>query len=684
VYNPFISVWSTNLNTTITLPLIDSADDPTSEYNFYVDWGDGNVSLITEWNSVNATHDYGTNDNYTIKMYGLIKGINFAFSSINNSNSTLEIQQWGDINLGNYGSYFIGCGNLKITATDILNLTGTTNLEGMFSNTGIDTVPNMNLWNVSSVTNMAGMFENSRFNQSINSWDVSNVNNMSEMFVNSWFDQPLNNWNVSNVTDMSGMFAASPFNQPINNWDVSSVNNMELMFAFSIFNQSINDWNVSNVNNTIGMFAFAESFNQPLDNWDVSKVTDMELMFLLTSFNQPINSWNVSSVTNMAGMFIWSDFNQPINDWDVSNVENMNSMFGMATSFNQPLDKWDVSKVTDMTEMFYGAESFNQPLGMWNISSVTDMNDIFNGVPFSRTNYDNLLIGWENQTPNIPSDVILGNINSYYCAGEDARNELETNYNWTFDDLGKYCGTLPIPTPTNEGSSKSRTEPTFNYEWNCETGLLEIESEEDLEIRLMSLVDFSTYKSTTNNNGKVVFNLARDGNYRVFTGSTSEFYPLQKDINLEFCEVEENETDDEDGSEIIIPEDNETVEEEINITKIEKLIEQVEEELEKAINENKEIGAAQQKLNEARDAFNRGEYELAEKLANEALILVLNAEAQQPVIDDKPIEGNVTEPEQEDKEEIRGFDWLPYIIATIVLLILIWLGFKYMRKQENN
>jgi hypothetical protein len=241
---------------------------------------------------------------------------------------------------------------------------------------------------------------------------------------------------------------------------------------------------------------------------------------------------------------------------------------------------------------------------------------------------------------------------------------------------------IPVP-PSTGGSSSSRNKenPTFEYTWDCETGLLEVESERDLEIRLMSLRDYSTYKEESDSNGLVSFELPIDGTFRVFTESTSEYYPLQKDIKLDFCDVEIPDEDDEsDDDEVIIPDENETSEDEINVTRIEELIELVESELENAIGENKEVSEAQEKLNEAMEAFENGNYELAEQLLNEALTLILNAEAQEPIIDDKPLEGNVTEIDEEGEEIVKGFDWLPYIIATIVLLILIWFGYKYIKK----
>ena len=248
--------------------------------------------------------------------------------------------------------------------------------------------------------------------------------------------------------------------------------------------------------------------------------------------------------------------------------------------------------------------------------------------------------------------------------------------------------TVNIPVAPSSGSSSSsrnKEDPKFEYEWDCETGLLEIETEERIEVRLMSLRDYSTYKEESDKNGLVSFELPIDGTFRIFTESTSEFNPLQMDISLDFCEVE---IPDDDEDEIIIPEVNETEDKneteviipEVNITEIEDLIELVENEIQDAIDENKDVSEAQEKLNQAKIEFKNGNYALAEQLLNEALTLILNAEAQQPVIDDEPLEGNVTEPDEDEEEIAKEFDWLPYIAGIIVLLILIWFGYKYIKK----
>ncbi|MFW9874021.1 MAG: BspA family leucine-rich repeat surface protein [Candidatus Thorarchaeota archaeon] len=382
--NSFYSVWDTTRTSSgssssnqVRLPL-----QSTGTYNFLVLWGDGNSDTITSWNQAAVTHTYASAGVYTIDITGTIIGLKFDYSE--DRLKIIEIQQWGDLRLGNSGYYFYGCYNLELTATDNLNLMGTTNLHAAFLDCGhLGSSGNINGWDVSSVTDMGYMFGYaSSFNQPIDSWDVSSVTDMERMFrFASSFNQPLGSWDVSSVTDMHEMFyGASSFNRPLGSWDVSSVIDMHWMFfrAHS-FNQPISGWDVSSVTNMNSMFEDTYYFNQPIGSWDVSSVTNMGYMFSdALAFNQPIGGWNVASLTVMYYMFYGaSSFNRPLGSWDVSSVTNMKFLFSGASSFNQPIDSWDVSSVTDMYVMFYGASSFNQPIGSWNVSSVTDMYGMF-------------------------------------------------------------------------------------------------------------------------------------------------------------------------------------------------------------------------------------------------------------------------------------------------------------------
>ena len=460
----FISVWDTTLgdeNPSIQLPL-----SPTGNYNFSVNWGDGNIDTITAYDQAEVTHAYATGGVYTVTITGTIEGWTFIYSG--DAAKLTSITNIGPLKLGNVNSYFVGCSNLT-TIGGTFDLIGTTDFNSMFENcTSLTSVNGIGSWNVSSVTTMNSMFGNTAvfnqdisgwdvssvidmnymfgdatsFNQPLNSWDVSSVNDMSNMFANATaFNQPLNSWNVSAVTNMYQMFVeATSFNQPLNSWNVSSVTNMNSTFTGATsFNGNISSWDTSAVTDMHSMFEGATSFNQPLNSWNVSSVTDMIYMFSsATAFNQPLNSWDVSAVTDMNYMFAYATaFNQDISGWDVSSVTNMNSMFGDATSFNQDISLWDVSNVTDMAYMFEAAYSFNQDISGWDVSAVTVMVSFMNGKSTANFSYyDDLLNTWSALTLQNGVAWGMGTI-QYTSAGATARQDIIDNYSWTITDGGE-------------------------------------------------------------------------------------------------------------------------------------------------------------------------------------------------------------------------------------------------------
>ena len=417
--NMFVSTWNTEKISTgstksnqIKLPLL-----PNGKYNFIINWGDGTKTSITDWNQTEITHTYNEPGVYKIKIEGDIIGWSF-----NNEGDKLKIQEihnWGSLMLGNEGGYFNGAQNLKITAKDILNLEGTTNMSKAFrSCQELTTIPNIEKWDLSKVTDMSEMFFAAKnFNQLLNDWDVSSVTNMNYMFgYTDKFNQLLNDWNVSQVKNFGAMFSrAKEFNQPLDKWDISSAEDITYMFFE------------------------AYSFNQPLEMWDVSRITSFQWLFRdAQSFNQPINKWDTRNVNNMNEVFRGAtSFNQPLNDWDVSQVTSLYGMFYGATSFNQPLDKWDTSANVFLTNTFKEATSFDQNIGSWDISSVEWMQNTFEGTKLSTENYDALLIEWSKQS-NVPLKMTFNAGKSTYSEkAKEARDEVLINkYGWIILDGG--------------------------------------------------------------------------------------------------------------------------------------------------------------------------------------------------------------------------------------------------------
>jgi surface protein len=130
-----------------------------------------------------------------------------------------------------------------------------------------------------------------------------------------------------------------------------------------------------------------------------------------------------------------------ISGWNVSNVTSMNSMFLGQGTFNQPIGNWNVSKVTNMNNMFFAATSFNQDLGNWNVTGVTNFGRFIDSTAISKTNYDNLLVGWSGR--NLKNNLSFQANRTYSpspCAGGVARASIISNYGWNFiSDIAGSC-----------------------------------------------------------------------------------------------------------------------------------------------------------------------------------------------------------------------------------------------------
>ena len=462
----FITTWKTDNpgtsnSTSITIPTTGGG------YSYDVDW-DNDGTFDQFGITGNVTHDFGVAGTYTIRIQGAFPRI--YFNSSGDYQKILSIDQWGSISWTSMNSAFNTAINLTSTAMDSPDLTLVTDMYRMFYQ-AYQFNGDLSNWDVSNVTNMRQTFSSAlSFNSDLSNWDVSNVTNMRQMFRDaSSFNRNLNNWDVSNVADMYEMFfRATSFNSDLSNWDVGNVNNVEWMFyeAYS-FNSAIGNWDVSNVTNMSGMFNSATSFNTDLSNWDVSNVTNMVQMFSeasafngdlsdwnvsnvnsmhlmfagATSFNKNLNNWDVSNVTNMGQTFSSAlSFNSDLSNWDVSNVTNMVQMFSEASAFNGDIINWDVSNVSNMSYMFFNASSINQNLGSWDVSAA-NMDYMLYNSGLDVTNYDNTLIGWENQGI---TNRNLGNANGLkYCNGQMARNNLISN-GWTITGDTYDCSTLPV------------------------------------------------------------------------------------------------------------------------------------------------------------------------------------------------------------------------------------------------
>ena len=394
---------------TFTLPL-----EAGGSYNFNIVWGDSSNDDITVWNQAETTHTYAVAGTYECVVTGTLTG--WTFNNGGDKLKFTKIKNWGPFRLGNSGGNFYGCANLVITATDTLNLTGTTTLHDTFHGCTLAN-PDVANWNVSAVTNFDELFRDATTaNPDVSRWNMSSAVQLDEMFKGATSANPdVSNWDVSNATEFDEMFSgATAANPDVSNWDVSSATLMNDMFrGATSANPNVASWNVSSVTNMSAMFRDATSANPNVASWNVGSVTNMSDMFKnATSANPNVASWNVSSVTNMA------------------------EMFRGATSANPVMSGWNVSGVTTMYYMFQGASSANPDVSSWNVINVTNMTSMFSGSAFSDANYDLLLTAWDDL--GLESLVTFHAGSAKYGAGAPAtaRAYIISTFTWSITDGG--------------------------------------------------------------------------------------------------------------------------------------------------------------------------------------------------------------------------------------------------------
>ncbi len=288
----FVTTWEVGAGDVITLPVF---SDSQSTRPVIIDWGDGNIEEFTGAYGP-FTHTYATAMSPTIRVSGDLQSI--RFNGGNTGDKIKTVEQWGDHVWTSMENAFRGCSNLTTIK---------------------DTLPNgdPNAFNLSEVKTMANMFHgcSSLVDTEPNYWDLSGVTDISGMFSGARvFNSNLSTWQINNVTTMDSLFQdAAAFNnagEPMI-WPEGvevQVTSMAYMFkGATSFNQSARSWKVDKVTNTASMFEGAISFNngdEPLDWGNLTAgISDMSSMFKgATSFNQDLGDWDIRSLTKALGM----------------------------------------------------------------------------------------------------------------------------------------------------------------------------------------------------------------------------------------------------------------------------------------------------------------------------------------------------------------------------------------------
>ena len=207
---------------TFALPL-----EAGGEYDFRVDWGDTTIESIQAYNDPNVIHSYATAGTHEINITGTLKG--WRFNNAGDCAKMRDIKAWGCLQLGNSDGYFYGCTGLTVSATDILDLIGTTTLRSIFNGCSSLTTLAVGSWDVGSVTNLQSFVYScsSLTTLAVGSWDVGSVSSFSVAFYgcSSLTTLAIGSWDMSGATSLNYAFGqCSLLTDPaINNWDITAL-----------------------------------------------------------------------------------------------------------------------------------------------------------------------------------------------------------------------------------------------------------------------------------------------------------------------------------------------------------------------------------------------------------------------------------------------------------------------------
>lgn len=200
----FITTWKTDNKgwqpaDTVQITII-SSDAYNYDYNFSVDWGDGEYDIdVVE----SIKHTYEKAGIYTVKINGDFPIVSFFpindFGKAEPADKLIALNQWGSMPFESMGFAFLDHNSTEFNATDIPNLSKVLNARAMFASVSM-TPKNINDWNVSNIEDMSHMFSRviPSLDFDISGWDVSSAKNLKGMFSHALsvlsYDKLLNAW----------------------------------------------------------------------------------------------------------------------------------------------------------------------------------------------------------------------------------------------------------------------------------------------------------------------------------------------------------------------------------------------------------------------------------------------------------------------------------------------------------
>ncbi len=276
---------------------------------------------------------------------------------------------------------------------------------------------------------------------SIDQWGGNEWQTLSRAFsgclnmVGSYTDTP----NTSNAIEMDETFHSCALFNGLVEFDMSSVTTIFRMFqGCTNFNQPIN-FTAPNLTYIQQTFSGCINFNQPVNITSGANTSLYQTFYKCNNFNNSITLSNTSSVTTMGAMFYQcTNFNQPVT-FDTTSVEDMSNMFYQCTNFTSLVTFNDTSQVKVFDNMFRQCTNFDQDISSWSILSLNGFSQSANFMlyltSFSTTNYDSLLVAWDNYGT---SGSYLRGTPAQYSAGAPATARANmVSRGWNITDGGQ-------------------------------------------------------------------------------------------------------------------------------------------------------------------------------------------------------------------------------------------------------
>lgn len=377
---PFVLEITVGAGSSFQLPTIERHATATQEqsyflqestYEMYVDWGDGEVDFINQWDQAETSHTYASADTYEISIYGRCDALVF-FGNPNRTQVT-GLQQWGDVRFKSMDVMFFQCSNLTYNATDKPDLSDTTTLRAMFDLVTTSQTIDVSGWDLSNVVVLTQLVARSNIDLlGLETWDVSNVTHFNAMFFLGGGGPAVDvsTWDVSNAKDMTLMFYGSDVeNVDTSKWKINPKAALGGMFGQQTSYTTppdVSEWGDRALDEIPG-FAFVgldrmfEGATYPIDvsNWDVSKVKELDRMFLNSDTSVDVSKWNTRSVTNFNGVFQGATADPDVSNWDTTRGKTFDNMFRDNTNANPDFSNWDFRSLESMDGFCVGATSFS-------------------------------------------------------------------------------------------------------------------------------------------------------------------------------------------------------------------------------------------------------------------------------------------------------------------------------------